>query len=696
MQYTLEKSPFLLITILIAVVLGSISTTIYVLYEAAYQEQKERLIETVTSHARLMEAIARYDSDQMQQAQKSTTLAEAATLSQIEDAHRNYIGTSQTGEFTLAKLDGEKIRFLIKNRYGQSIQEDETGLEFTMGGEYAVPMQKALQGQSGTIIAKDYQGTKVLAAYEPVAVLNYGVVAKINLDEIQQPFIEAITIAFLISLVLTLAGALIFQRLTAPLIQRIVKSEQQAVAANLAKDEFLASMSHELRTPLTAIIGNSDYLAHGEQDPKRQSIIETIHIAGRNQLALINDILDVSKIKSGKFSIEEAPYNLADLVAEIRRLFAIPTQNSRIPLRIITACEERRLLIGDAQRISQILINLISNAIKFTHRGSVTLTLFIRNNKLHFQVEDTGIGMSDETLSRLFSRFEQADSSTCRRFGGSGLGLFISRSLAELMGGEISVTSKEGTGSTFTLTLPYCPSNLPSRQEPTDNDELPSHYQGKVLVAEDVVMLHMLMRNLLESLGVEVKLVSNGQEALEAAQHEPFDLILMDMQMPVMDGIEATRRLREANNQTPVVALTANVLEKHHYAFKSAGADGFLAKPIDTGRLKQVLSRYLTPISPAANQKSAENSDFVTESSMQLFIERLHEFKLQLSDAITKEQWEEVRNIAHVIKGSAALFGHPELSELGAVICAQIDQGKSDTLPEQSMELLFKITAVIH
>ena len=226
----------------------------------------------------------------------------------------------------------------------------------------------------------------------------------------------------------------------------LLLSIENAKQTNRAKDEFLASMSHELRTPLTSIIGNSEYLSEKIFVPELKEIVRDIEMAGRGQLALVNDILDMSKIESGKFTIDETPYNLDRLLDSIERMVTIRVQDAGLKLVLEQKNQEKFQLVGDSQRIAQILINLLGNAIKFTKQGQITLTTWVEDQQLNFQVKDTGIGMSSEEQEHLFKRFEQADSSISKRFGGSGLGLYISMNLAKLMGGDMNASSQSGQG----------------------------------------------------------------------------------------------------------------------------------------------------------------------------------------------------------------------------------------------------------
>ncbi len=468
--------------------------------------------------------------------------------------------------------------------------------------------------------------------------------------------------------------------------ERILRqSRLDAEEANRAKDEFLAAMSHELRTPLTTIIGNSELLAETETDQTRLEQLHSIEVAGRAQLSLVNDVLDMSKIEAGKFTIDNTPYNLAVLLEDIRQIFSLRAHDAGLHFKIRMLRDEPFLLTGDAQRIGQILINIIGNAIKFTEHGGVSLTAAQRGSKLLFRIEDTGIGMSAETIKRLFQCFEQADTSISRRFGGTGLGLFISRNLANLMQGTIHVESKEGVGSIFELALPYQPSEIPAEQRSsTHAPVLNATMSGAVLVAEDTPEIQLLERRILERLGLTVTVANNGREAVELCSRHHFDLILMDMQMPEMDGIEATQRLRSAGNETPIIALTANVMQRHRQIFQQAGCSDFLSKPIDKQELQLVLKRHLR----AAPPPPAHREEEVDEELIRLFAQSSQNNRTLLQQGLAENNWKSIYQAAHNIKGSALSFGFPQLGALGKTVCDAINSADGAPIEEADVQAL--------
>ncbi len=545
-----------------------------------------------------------------------------------------------------------------------------------------------------------------------------------------------------VSLLSAFSGLLIFilffrilgkvQQEIAQYNQTLLEAKEDAESANHAKDDFLASMSHELRTPLTAIIGSSELLLENSVSPEEEEeLICAIKIAGRSQLNLVNDILDMSKIESGKFTIDETPYNLSSLVDQIRYLFAIRARDGGINFEVEQQIQPLFQLIGDQQRIDQILVNLIGNAFKFTDmEGKIRVTICREGEKLCFQVKDSGVGMAPEVVAKLFQRFEQGDRQISTRFGGSGLGLYISSNLAEMMGGKIEVESREGEGSLFTLRLPYRESEYRAyaieigaglAAQPT----VPQ-YQGVVLVAEDAPALQLLAEKMLQLLGIEVVIASNGAEAVEQALRRDFDLILMDMQMPVMDGLEATQRLRSMGVQTPIVALTANVMEKHREAFREVGGDGFLNKPIERHKLWKILRKHLRfeqklddsyhglssetaaaeksrapyedPVKQAANSGAAVVDGLdagVVNELMATFAETMGGLRKEMVEGLSNSDWDAVYKAAHVIKGSGTAFGYPVLTRCGTRVCKEISEEAFEQAVTVTGELLDKLDEVL-
>lgn len=369
-------------------------------------------------------------------------------------------------------------------------------------------------------------------------------------------------------------------------------ARRKAEVANAAKSDFLAVVSHEIRTPMNAVVSAANLLRRTRLDSQQREHVSMLIDAGDVLMGLLNDVLDFSKIEAGKMELESANMSVRDRLSTIVRLWEPRALENGVRLKVRIAPDVPATVRTDPLRVQQILFNLVSNAVKFTENGEIAIAVTWADGRLDMAVSDTGCGIPADRLGQIFNSFEQADVGTTRRYGGTGLGLSISRKLAELMGGTLSVESVEGEGSTFALSLPVTvvENTAPRPVRPV---EVSGSLAGRsILAADDHEVNRRILQLLLEPHGCRLTLVENGAEALEAASEQRFDAILMDMQMPVMDGLEATRRIRAGaiNGDTPVVALTANALDLHRAAWDAAGVHAFLTKPIDPVLLASTLA----------------------------------------------------------------------------------------------------------
>jgi signal transduction histidine kinase/FixJ family two-component response regulator/PAS domain-containing protein len=373
------------------------------------------------------------------------------------------------------------------------------------------------------------------------------------------------------------------------------EARDAAADASRAKGQFLATMSHEIRTPINAVIGFTGLLADTPLSPDQHEYLSTIRSSGEALLTIINDVLDFSKIEAGKLDIAAEPFALAPLVAEVARM--VRPRLTAVALSLEFGPGLPTIVAGDAGRVRQILLNLLGNAVKFTSRGGVAVEVTAPTvGAIRFAVHDSGVGIAPENQAKIFGQFSQADASTTRRFGGTGLGLAISKRLVELMGGEIGFSTAEGVGSTFWFCLPLAAAVAPVAAATTPREARPRSALS-VLVAEDNITNRALMRRLLERHGCKVTLVEDGRGAVSAATAAAYDVVLMDCQMPELDGLDATRAIRAAEHatgrpRTPIVALTANAMAGDRERCLAAGMDDYVTKPVRAEALERALDQW--------------------------------------------------------------------------------------------------------
>ena len=380
----------------------------------------------------------------------------------------------------------------------------------------------------------------------------------------------------------------------------LVAAKEEAESATKAKSAFLATMSHEIRTPLNGVLGMAQAMAGDDLTPTQRERLTVIRQSGETLLAILNDVLDLSKIEAGKLELDETEFDVQELARGAYAAFTAIAAKKGVDFELTIDKAAHGVFRGDSTRVRQVLYNLVSNAIKFTEHGGVRVRVGRRAGQLVLSVRDSGIGIAPDALKRLFSKFEQADSTTTRRYGGTGLGLAICRELAELMGGSIEAQSTPGEGSTFTVRLPLerVGAARPAAPAPPTPAETSDALQLKVLAAEDNEVNRLVLQTLLQQVGLEPTIVADGAQALEAWEREDWDLILMDVQMPVMDGPSAARAIRAAETaqgraRTPIVALTANAMAHQVAEYRAAGMDGFVPKPIEIGVLFAAMNEAL-------------------------------------------------------------------------------------------------------
>lgn len=504
--------------------------------------------------------------------------------------------------------------------------------------------------------------------------------------------------------------SLLFRFHNQRLLQSLLDEKEKAEAANHAKSRFLANMSHEIRTPLTAIIGFSETLLDTRTTMEdRIDGIRSIIRNGSHLLQLINDILDLSKIEAGKLEVSRAQTQYLDVVSEIESFIGFSARNKGIVFECHYQYPLPATIITDRLRLKQILINLCSNAVKFTSKGGVYISVFYdhKSSAIRFVVKDTGIGLTPEQQQRLFQSFEQADSSTARKFGGTGLGLAISRRLATMLQGSIDVESVYGKGSSFTLTVATGPAEgvalvneasaaglSASNIDSVDDIVL----QGNVLLVEDSLDNQRLFSLYLNRVGVALFIASDGQEAISLAKQQAIDLVLMDMQMPVMDGETALRELRAMGYSKPVIVLTANAMQEDRERAFRVGFDDFVAKPVRKQELIAALAKYLPRGQDAATSEPlhstllSENDDFADVVNQ--FIDELPGHLQFVDDAFRRRDWPAMKSRVHDLKGFGGSYGFHALTDIAKKTEFQI--AKQDSAEVQaSLVQLRALTARI-
>ncbi|MFM1773217.1 MAG: hypothetical protein RLZZ71_2359 [Bacteroidota bacterium] len=400
-------------------------------------------------------------------------------------------------------------------------------------------------------------------------------------------------------------------------------ARRKAEESSKAKAMFLANMSHEIRTPLNGIVGMAEQLAQSQLDANQRYFTDIMRSASSTLLSIINDVLDISKIESGKFSIETIPFHLNETVKRTLSIFEEKAKQGNISLDIELMDDRGIMHLGDPHRLSQVLFNIVGNAIKFTHSGYVRVTSKLSRGEndicfVSFTIEDTGVGMDMAYLAKVFEAFSQEDSSITRKFGGSGLGLSIARSIIQIMGGTIQIESEKGKGTRVDIRIPMRISTEKTKQDIVEMTDLQKSLKGlRVLAVEDNELNRMVLQVILKKCEVVVSIAHNGQEAIDMIQEDEYDIVLMDVQMPIVDGLEATKYIREElKYTTPIIGLSANAMREEVEICRQAGMNDYLVKPYSERALVEVMKKWSSLEAIIVEETSSENDGSELDISM--------------------------------------------------------------------------------
>ena len=572
---------------------------------------------------------------------------------------------------------------------------------------------QALSGTRGT--NRFVSNGSYLSAFRPVSSPNegwiLGIISPLR-ESVMDDIPSGIILIGLITLILSMVAAILAAAILKRPYEEVDRLRRVAEIASTSKSTFLANMSHEIRTPMNSIMGFSELALDGEASPRTRDYLDKIKTNADWLLQIINDILDITKIESGKMELEHIPFDLHDLFVSCRTLIMPKALEKGLTLQFYVEPSIGKMPLGDPTRLRQVFVNLLSNAVKFTNVGMIKLQAVIKGTSensvsMHFEVKDSGIGMTQEQIDKVFDPFMQADSGTTRKYGGTGLGLSITRNFIELMGGKLLVESTVGLGSRFSFDLTFQTVDIPEEKKLEKKSMLADLekpvFEGEVLLCEDNVMNQQVICEHLARVGLKTVVAENGKIGVDMIRGrmlgnaKQFDLILMDMHMPVMDGLEAAEKIFEFNANVPIVAMTANIMTDDLAMYKTSGMTECVGKPFTSQELWRCLLKYLRPVKQeAAPESGVVETDREFQRELREFFVRNNQKKFdEIAGALTTGDITLAHRLAHGLKSNAAQIGMTSLRQAAADVEANLKEGKNLVTEEQLSVLKSEMDAVL-
>ena len=621
----------------------------------------------------------------------------------------------QSGHLFISDADG----YVISNYYAEWVRQRANFIEMAESDSSyesaAVMVRRGIAGERGTdqfIVG----GVSRLCAFRPVSSPNegwfVGIVAPLSesaLKDIPSSILLMGMIMLILSIVAANVAALVLKR---P-YEEVDHLRKEAEAVSISKSTFLATMSHEIRTPMNSILGFSELAMDGEASIKTKDYLGQIKINAHWLLNIINDVLDISKVESGRMELENIPFDMHDLFASCRTLIMPKAAEKGITLYFYVEPSIGKKPLGDPTRLRQVLVNLLSNAVKFTNTGMVKLNSVIKDvsentTTVYFEVKDSGIGMSTEQIQRVFEPFIQAETGTTRKFGGTGLGLSITKNIVELMGGTLSVESNPGIGSKFSFELTFDTIDVTNEEllekKIIFNDLERPEFEGEILLCEDNSMNQQVICEHLARVGLTTVVAVNGKIGVEMVQdriqkgEKQFDLIFMDMHMPVMDGLEAAGKIFELNTGVPIVAMTANVMSNDRDIYRTSGMSDCVGKPFTSQELWHCLMKYFTPVGQKSMKKIMQlEADMEFQRSLQRLFVRNNQHKYQeIITALEKGDIKTAHRLVHTLKSNAGQLGRILLQQVAADVEQGLKEGNNMVSSDQLTVLETELSIVLH